>query len=106
MTMPIAFLFTLGKHVMSFIHTSCTLSWYFNDVKSIVLISDHTESYPWPLQSSSGSLSLTFDNNLVPNFCSGNKEQGFNISHFSINIYSNTLHLAIDIDNSDNDSCN
>ena len=69
----------------------CTLSWYFNDVKYIVLSFRPYPTIPHPLISSSGCLSLTFDSSLVPNVCIGNKEQGFNISHFTIHICFNII---------------
>ena len=87
MTLPIVFLFTLGKSFMVYSHIGVPCHGTLITKNLLFLVSDHTQSYRLLLQSSSGTLSLTFDNSLVPNLCIGNKEKGLNISHFSINIY-------------------
>ena len=91
MTTSIVFLFNLGNLPCHLFAHRCTLLWFFNDVKSIVLSFRPYPTIHPPLVSSSGSLSLTFNDGLVPNLCIGNREQGFNISHFSINIFFNII---------------
>ena len=64
---------------------SCSLSWYFNDLKCIVSSAkDRLPPHHQFLVSLSRSLSWTFDNGLVTNLCIRNKEKALiNTSHLT-----------------------
>ena len=78
--MFIVLLYTLDKHSCPLFIYSCTLSWYFNDLKSIVSKARGcASSHHLSLVSSLRSLSWTFDNGLVTNLCIRNKEKALTV---------------------------